>query len=173
MCFGQDLPLLAALNHWRFPPDAIALDSEPGRELPAANPPDGLRTKFLIAGLLFRVALGCHAGTHDDLGSSPLALWYDRPAAHWIEALPVGNGRMGAMVFGGVTNERVQFSEQTLWTGTNATQKTLGQNAVDGAMGDYQPFGDVFLRFPETPKIRNLTWLLSACFLNHANNTNF
>jgi len=83
-------------------------------------------------------------------GSSPLALWYDKPAAHWNEALPVGNGRMGAMVFGGVTNERVQFNEQSLWTGTNATQKVFGHNTGDGAMGDYQPFGDVFLRFPLT-----------------------
>jgi alpha-L-fucosidase 2 len=78
----------------------------------------------------------------------PLTLWYEKPAAHWNEALPVGNGRMGAMVFGGVTNERVQFNEQTLWTGTNATQRIVGHNTGDGAMGDYQPFGDVFLRFP-------------------------
>jgi alpha-L-fucosidase 2 len=77
-----------------------------------------------------------------------VSLWYSKPAAHWNEALPVGNGRMGAMVFGGVTNERIQFNEQTLWTGTNATQKWVGMNTGDGAMGDYQPFGDVFLRFP-------------------------
>jgi len=75
-------------------------------------------------------------------------LWYAKPAVHWNEALPVGNGRMGAMVFGGVTTERIQFNEQTLWTGTNASQK-LGENKTgNGAMGDYQPFGDVFLRFP-------------------------
>ncbi len=78
----------------------------------------------------------------------PLTLWYRQPATHWNEALPVGNGRMGAMVFGGVTNERVQFNEQTLWTGTNASQKLGDNKASDGAMGDYQPFGDVFLRFP-------------------------
>ena len=77
------------------------------------------------------------------------ALWYDKPAAHWLEALPVGNGRMGAMVFGGAPEERIQFNEQTLWTGTNASQKITGHNTGDGAMGDYQPFGDVFLRFPK------------------------
>ncbi len=76
------------------------------------------------------------------------ALWYDKPAKAWLEAVPVGNGRMGAMVFGGVPEERVQFNEQTLWTGTNASQKITGHNVGDGAMGDYQPFGDVFLRFP-------------------------
>ncbi len=44
-------------------------------------------------------------------------LWYDRPAKEWLEALPVGNGRSGAMVFGGVTRERVQLNEGTLWAG--------------------------------------------------------
>jgi alpha-L-fucosidase 2 len=82
------------------------------------------------------------------LPESRTVLWYRQPATAWNEALPVGNGRMGAMVFGGVTNERVQFNEQTLWTGTNASQKVFGHNKGDGAMGDYQPFGDVFLRFP-------------------------
>ncbi|MCD6303904.1 MAG: glycoside hydrolase N-terminal domain-containing protein [Planctomycetes bacterium] len=44
-------------------------------------------------------------------------LWYRKPAGRWTEALPVGNGRMGAMVFGGVDVERIQFNEDTLWTG--------------------------------------------------------
>ncbi|KAA9129695.1 glycoside hydrolase family 95 protein [Marinihelvus fidelis] len=44
-------------------------------------------------------------------------LWYDEPASEWIEALPVGNGRLGAMVFGGVTTERLQLNEDTLWAG--------------------------------------------------------
>jgi len=45
-------------------------------------------------------------------------LWYDGPAAHWEqEALPIGNGRIGAMVFGGVSAERLQVSEKSLWTG--------------------------------------------------------
>jgi alpha-L-fucosidase 2 len=46
-----------------------------------------------------------------------LVLWYDRPAAQWIEALPIGNGRLGAMVFGGTADERLQFNEDTVWTG--------------------------------------------------------
>ncbi|HLJ57623.1 MAG TPA: glycoside hydrolase family 95 protein [Chthonomonadaceae bacterium] len=44
-------------------------------------------------------------------------LWYDRPAAAWLEALPVGNGRLGAMVYGGVPQERLQLNEGTLWAG--------------------------------------------------------
>ena len=44
-------------------------------------------------------------------------LWYTKPAKNWNEALPLGNGRLGAMVFGGVQNELIQLNEQTLWTG--------------------------------------------------------
>jgi alpha-L-fucosidase 2 len=44
-------------------------------------------------------------------------LWYAQPAAQWTEALPIGNGRLGAMVFGGVPDERIQFNEDTLWKG--------------------------------------------------------
>ncbi|OLY90680.1 alpha-L-fucosidase 2 [Cnuella takakiae] len=50
-------------------------------------------------------------------GQSPLKLWYTQPAAAWTEALPVGNGRLGAMVFGGVENELIQLNESTLWSG--------------------------------------------------------
>jgi alpha-L-fucosidase 2 len=46
-----------------------------------------------------------------------LTLWYRQPAQKWTEALPVGNGRLGAMVFGGVTNEVLQLNEDTLWAG--------------------------------------------------------
>jgi alpha-L-fucosidase 2 len=48
---------------------------------------------------------------------SPLTLWYRQPAAQWVEALPVGNGRLGAMVFGGIEHERLQLNEDTLWAG--------------------------------------------------------
>jgi alpha-L-fucosidase 2 len=47
----------------------------------------------------------------------PLALWYQQPAAVWTDALPLGNGRLGAMVFGGVGEEHLQFNEETLWSG--------------------------------------------------------
>ncbi len=46
-----------------------------------------------------------------------LTLWYKQPATTWTEALPVGNGRLGAMVFGGVENELIQLNEATLWSG--------------------------------------------------------
>src|SRR3954447_7391127 len=48
---------------------------------------------------------------------TPLTLWYRQPANLWVDALPVGNGRLGAMVFGGIDHERIQFNESTVWTG--------------------------------------------------------
>src|SRR3569833_2031121 len=59
------------------------------------------------------------AGTprRDASASDPLNLWYDRPASKWVEALPVGNGRIGAMVFGDPLHERLQLNEDTLWAG--------------------------------------------------------
>lgn len=44
-------------------------------------------------------------------------LWYDRPAEHWLEALPLGNSRMGAMVYGGILEEEIQLNEETFWSG--------------------------------------------------------
>jgi len=66
-------------------------------------------------GLLARVSLllvGLNA-----FAAEPSVLWYERPAGQWVEALPVGNGRLGAMVFGGINHERLQLNEDTLWSG--------------------------------------------------------
>ena len=50
--------------------------------------------------------------------NAPLKLWYEAPATDWeTQALPIGNGALGAMIFGGIAEERVQFNEKTLWTG--------------------------------------------------------
>lgn len=51
------------------------------------------------------------------LAASTLTLWYDKPAQNWNEALPIGNGRLGGMVFGGITDERIQLNDDTLWEG--------------------------------------------------------
>src|ERR1044072_4958922 len=47
-----------------------------------------------------------------------LVLWYDKPAAEWTEALPIGNGRLGAMIFGGTASEQLQLNEDTLYAGS-------------------------------------------------------
>jgi alpha-L-fucosidase 2 len=49
--------------------------------------------------------------------SSMQQLWYNRPAGDWHEALPLGNGRIGAMVFGATGRERIELNEDTLWSG--------------------------------------------------------
>ena len=55
-------------------------------------------------------------------------LWYDRPASCWLEALPLGNSRMGAMVYGGTDSEEIQLNEETFWSGgphNNNSQTSL------------------------------------------------
>ena len=84
-------------------------DKKPAAKKPAAKPSKGEAVKVpQFTGEFL-----------DEPTVSPgkLCLWYTRPAKNWTEALPVGNGQMGAMVFGGVTTERIQFNEHTVWTG--------------------------------------------------------
>lgn len=58
-----------------------------------------------------------------------LKLWYQQPAKVWTEALPLGNSRLGAMVYGGVVNEQIQLNEETVWGGgphRNDSPKAFG-----------------------------------------------
>ena len=69
---------------------------------------------------------------------SKSVLWYDKPAACWEqEALPIGNAYMGAMLFGGIQREQIQFNEESLWVGDEEDT------------GAYQAFGDVVVRLGE------------------------
>ena len=64
--------------------------------------------------------LSAHACNKNPVGGDKLnemTLWYDEPAVQWTEALPLGNGTLGAMVFGGVSQERLQLNESTIWSG--------------------------------------------------------
>ena len=104
---------------------------------------------------------------------SDVTLWYRQPAASWNEALPVGNGRLGAMVFGGIEHERLQLNEDTLWSGYPAncdnpeardvlpevrrlilTERRYveGGEATKRMQGpfteSYEPLGDLRLHFP-------------------------
>jgi alpha-L-fucosidase 2 len=111
----------------------------------------------------------------------PLTLWYRKPATKWeTQALPIGNGRMAAMVFGGVDQERIQFNEETVWEGTYIdrhnpkalealpdVQRLLfedkNKEAVDLAGRDmmgkpsrvesYQTFADLLLDFPDADTV--------------------
>ncbi len=71
------------------------------------------RREFLASVAAAIGAPGCETGQ----SGTTLELWYRRPAERWVEALPVGNGRLGAMVFGRAANERIQFNEDTVWQG--------------------------------------------------------
>ncbi|MEI7956900.1 MAG: glycoside hydrolase family 95 protein, partial [Verrucomicrobiota bacterium] len=62
-------------------------------------------------------AFVCAACAGQPAAAQDMKLWYDKPAGQWVEALPVGNGRLGAMVFGAVDQERLQLNEGTLWAG--------------------------------------------------------
>ena len=121
--------------------------------------------------LLAFVAISCTPQVEEDL-----KLWYDEPASIWVEALPVGNGRLGAMVFGGPERERLQLNEETVWAGqpnTNANPAVepdaidnirqlifegkyrAAQDMVDAKIFhrtnhgmSYQSVGDLYLDFP-------------------------
>ena len=54
---------------------------------------------------------------HRQQTNTNLKLWYNKPATIWEEALPLGNGKTGAMVFGGIAKERFQLNDNTLWSG--------------------------------------------------------
>lgn len=109
--------------------------------------------------------------THSLLAQKPAAIWYRQPARNWNEALPVGNGRLGAMVFGRTTDELIQLNESSLWSGGpvvrnpnpgvskylpeirealfredyNAAAK-LTQNVQGLYTEAYQPLGDLLLK---------------------------
>src|SRR5882672_4868842 len=71
-----------------------------------------------MKGIIFKSSLILFTGFCSPVFSqSDLRLWYDQPARNWNEALPIGNGRMGAMVFGRVSEELIQLNEETLWSG--------------------------------------------------------
>lgn len=105
-----------------------------------------LTAAFALAGLfaLALTAVGRAPAQAADAGTpGPLTLWYEQPARTAMgEGLPIGNGRMGAMVFGGMAQERIQFNEDSLWTGDD------NPSGDYGTMGGYQAFGDVHLSLP-------------------------
>ena len=66
--------------------------------------------KILLLSIVCLAALSVSAQQHK--------LWYDKPASHWLEALPVGNSHLGAMVYGGTQIEEIQLNEETFWSGS-------------------------------------------------------
>jgi alpha-L-fucosidase 2 len=141
----------------------------------------GLSRRALLQGSGAAVAAaalpaGLRAAPEGASGSD--RLWYARPAREWTEALPVGNGRIGAMAFGGISGERLQLNEDTLWTGgpydpVNPSARAAlpevrrlvfaGRYAEAQALADkslmarplsqmtYQSFGELLIDMPDIP----------------------
>ena len=124
----------------------------------------------------------CNSLKTDKELNPSVMLWYDKPATNWTEALPLGNGRMGAMVYGGIEKEVIQFNEETLWTGqphdyahegAHEVLSELRQLLWEGKQEEahklgnerfmsqpfgqfcYQPFGNVVLGFPNHKNVNN------------------
>ena len=88
--------------------------------------------KAAVAALVFiNLFAVCSVHASQSIGSNDeqwnhLKLWYNKPAQKWTEALPVGNGRLGAMVYGTVETERLQLNEDTLWAGQPLDRDRVG-----------------------------------------------
>ena len=91
----------------------------------------------------FSIAMGCQA-QEEARPAADLHLFFDAPATNWErEALPIGNGRLGAMVFGGVEAARFQFNVDSLWTGDENPSGLY--NEAGSGMGAYQNFGELVI----------------------------
>lgn len=124
------------------------------------------------AGLALAASLPASAG--EVPAAEANLLWYDSPADEWVQALPIGSGRMGAMIFGGIANERIQLNEDTffagspydssnpkarealprvrelVWAGKYKEAQELADETLVGRPArqmSYQPIGDVLLLF--------------------------
>ncbi|WBY07853.1 glycoside hydrolase family 95 protein [Sphingomonas sp. 7/4-4] len=129
-------------------------------------------------GVALATALPAHAAVAEDSN----LLWYDAPATEWVQALPIGNGRLGAMVFGGIANERIQLNEDSFFAGSpyDGTNPKAGaglprvrelvlagrykeaQDLADEVLVarprrqmSYQPIGDLLLLFPGIENAQN------------------
>ncbi|HPV17025.1 MAG TPA: glycoside hydrolase family 95 protein [Bacteroidales bacterium] len=126
---------------------------------------------LIIFLFVFSLLSACKPGAEEN---DKLKLWYEQPASSWVEALPIGNGRLGAMIYGGESTDHIQFNEETLWTGRphdyshegaseylgtirkllwEGKQKEAEKLALEKFMSvplhqeKYQPFGDLWLEF--------------------------
>ncbi len=81
----------------------------------------------VMGAVLLAAIVGVHVGAAAEGEDwTPLKLWYRQPAKEWTEALPIGNGRLGAMVFGGIETERIQLNEDTIWAGHPIDRDQVG-----------------------------------------------
>ena len=141
-----------------------------------------MNKKRLFGYLFVLVSVGNISAQESRLSAQEYKLWYDRPAQVWTEALPLGNGRLGAMVYGTPATEQIQLNEETIWAGrpnnnanpnaleyiprirdlvfagkyleaqTLATEKVMAK--TNSGM-PYQSFGDLRIAFPGHTRYTN------------------
>ena len=98
-----------------------------------------MRNAFIIS-ILLSCLSGCTVPPGEQAQAQEenqyMKLWYDEPASNWDEALPVGNGRLGAMVFGQPGRERLQINEETVWAGEPGNNVDPAVSAGAGAINN-------------------------------------
>jgi alpha-L-fucosidase 2 len=137
-----------------------------------------LKTLFALSALVIQVSIWAV----NQLPDQSLKIWMNKPAENWNEALPVGNGSLGAMIFGGIERERFQLNEESVWTGKSGWDanplarkalpevrrllfegkyreaEKLAQADIMGTIrrdqkSTYQTLGDLFLDFGSLPGV--------------------
>ncbi|MDY0357224.1 MAG: glycoside hydrolase N-terminal domain-containing protein [Sedimentisphaerales bacterium] len=150
--------------------------AEPGRKIEPVAGRVALEVEGLNSSTRFWGAIAGQVSAPKE----PLSLWYRQPAVEWVEALAVGNGRLGAMVFGGIDRERIQLNEDTLWAGGpydptrpealealpearrlifagkyREAEALIGKQMMSRPLAQmpYQVVGDLLLSFPSVEKV--------------------
>ncbi|MCJ7447690.1 MAG: glycoside hydrolase family 95 protein [Bacteroidales bacterium] len=140
--------------------------------------------RFLTAVISGSLLLSFALSAQDNSKTSGMTIWFNKPAETWNDALPVGNGRLGAMVFGGIEKERLQLNEESVWTGEPRwdanpdalenlpkvrkllfegkyreaealTQKGIMGSKPRNPAASYQTLGDIFLDFGSRQRLTN------------------
>ncbi|HRS12600.1 MAG TPA: glycoside hydrolase N-terminal domain-containing protein [Sedimentisphaerales bacterium] len=166
---AEPKPLQGVVGEWVFV-------AEPGPKIEPAAGRVALEAEGLSMSTRFWGEMAGQASPPQE----PLSLWYRQPAVEWTEALAVGNGRLGAMVFGGIERERLQLNEDTLWAGGpydptrpealealpearrlifagqyRQADALVGKQMMSKPLGQmpYQTVGDLLLAFPTVAKV--------------------
>ena len=133
--------------------------------------------KLIIINLLAIFAFACFTHKNETTGAD---VWFNQPAANWNEAIPIGNGTLGGMVYGGIESDTIKINEETLWSGEprdlqnyeaikylpeirqllldGKTQK--GEKLINSKMlGEYNecymPMGDLVIKTDPKGKVEN------------------
>lgn len=141
--------------------------------------------KYRFLSLLITLIFCCLLSYSQD-SSKDLKIWFNHPAQDWNDALPVGNGRLGAMIFGGVEKEHLELNESSVWTGEqrwdanpsalkslpevrkllfagkykeaeDLTRSGILGNKPQNPVATYQALGDLYLNFGPLPDVSDYT----------------